>query len=101
MSYPHGDAACCRGDGTFFPMYIINIKRAPGTGHDEAIEVETINDAHLYLNDVLPEKLNSEYAFSYDDDLLIGYCNGQRVLEAEIIPSWRVSKATGIRYATS
>lgn len=84
-------------------MQIINIKRAPGTGHDEAIEVESVNDALIYLDEQLPEKQKSDYTFNFDSttNTLIGYCAGRLVIEAEIIPSWRVSRATGIRYATS
>lgn len=84
-------------------MQIINIKRAPGLGHDEAIEVETYNDALLYLDEQLPERQNPEYSFKFTSSIntLVGYCADRLVIEAEIIPSWRVSKATGTRYATS
>jgi hypothetical protein len=72
-------------------MYIVTIKRAPGTGHDESIEIDGSHEQAMKYLDSLKEKSSQCTGFSYNgEDHLLGYSGPHLILEAEIIPHWKV-----------
>jgi len=74
-------------------MYIVNIKRAPGTGYDEAIEIDGSIEHAIHYLDILKELSINCTGFTHEDEgmKLIGWSGPHKILEAEIIPHWKVN----------